>query len=115
VPNSSAVKRAETRQCPICSEQIPVRLLEAHCDLETQRTEEIIKAVGSLEIYGDSADGLVKSPSIPPSPPLVRTLSTSEFNFPELGGQPFELRKPSRNPVPGMIIPHKTPPLERKK
>lgn len=51
-------KRAETRQCPICSEQIPVRLLEAHCDLETQRTEEIIKAVGSSEVYGDSVDGI---------------------------------------------------------
>jgi hypothetical protein len=53
----AAVKRAETRQCPICSEHIPVRLLEAHCDLETQRTEEVIRAVGSLEVYGDSVDG----------------------------------------------------------
>ncbi|KAF9650302.1 hypothetical protein BDM02DRAFT_3154924 [Thelephora ganbajun] len=52
------VKRAETRQCPICSEHIPVRLLEAHCDLETQRTEEIIRAVGSSEVYGDSVDGV---------------------------------------------------------
>lgn len=59
ISNSVTVKRAETRQCPICSEQIPVRLLEAHCDLEMQRTEEIIRAVGSLEVYGDSVDGLV--------------------------------------------------------
>ncbi|KAF9785759.1 hypothetical protein BJ322DRAFT_1099605 [Thelephora terrestris] len=51
------VKRAETRQCPICSEHIPVRLLEAHCELEMQRTEEIIRAVGSSEVYGDSVDG----------------------------------------------------------
>lgn len=52
------VKRAETRQCPICSEHIPVRLLEAHCGLEMQRTEEIIRAVGSMEVYGDSVDGV---------------------------------------------------------
>ena len=53
----ATVKRAETRQCPICSEYIPVRLLGAHCDLETQRTEEVIRAIGSLEVYGDSVDG----------------------------------------------------------
>ena len=40
-----------------------MRLLEAHCDLESQRTEEIIKAVGSLEVYGDSVDGYEFHPS----------------------------------------------------
>ena len=40
-----------------------MRLLEAHCDLETQRTEEIIKAVGSSEVYGDSVDGYDFYPS----------------------------------------------------
>ena len=57
-----SVKRAETRQCPICSEHIPVRLLEAHCELEMQRTEEVIRAVGSLEVYGDSVDGYDSHP-----------------------------------------------------
>ena len=80
IPHSSArsfpnpwmlviVKRAETRQCPICSEHIPVRLLEAHCNLEAQRTEEVIRAIGSLEVYGDSANGYEPPPLPPHSPP----------------------------------------------
>ncbi|KAI6100285.1 hypothetical protein F5141DRAFT_1009726 [Pisolithus sp. B1] len=42
-------KRAETRPCPVCSEQIPVRLLEAHTVLELQRVDEIIRHIGDAE------------------------------------------------------------------
>jgi len=50
-------KRAETRQCPICFEHIPTRLLAAHRELESERVEEIIRAIGSLDIVADSDDG----------------------------------------------------------
>ncbi|KAF9498631.1 hypothetical protein BDN71DRAFT_1442983 [Pleurotus eryngii] len=40
-------KRAETRKCPVCEEQIPVRLLAKHSELESERVEEIIKDIGS--------------------------------------------------------------------
>jgi hypothetical protein len=42
-------KRAETRQCPACDESIPLRLLARHAQVETERVEDIIKQVGSLE------------------------------------------------------------------
>ncbi|KAI6034492.1 hypothetical protein PISMIDRAFT_672636 [Pisolithus microcarpus 441] len=51
-PASRAVKkpkRAETRLCPVCSEQIPVRLLEAHAVLELQRVDEIVRHIGDAE------------------------------------------------------------------
>ena len=108
----AAVKRAETRQCPICFEHIPVRLLEAHCDLEAQRTEEVIRAVGSLEVYGDSVDGYEPHPSYACYPPVY--ISRAVFNSPEPDALPFGPRKPSRDPAP--LVPfRKTPPLERKK
>ncbi|KAI6130297.1 hypothetical protein EDD16DRAFT_1470393 [Pisolithus croceorrhizus] len=44
-----AAKRAETRPCPVCSEQIPVRLLGAHTVLELQRVDEIIRHIGDAE------------------------------------------------------------------
>ncbi|PPQ71099.1 hypothetical protein CVT24_009850 [Panaeolus cyanescens] len=50
-------RRAETRQCPICSEHIPLRLLPVHRDLEDERLATIIGKVGSLEpIYDEDAD-----------------------------------------------------------
>lgn len=107
------VKRAETRQCPICSEHIPVRLLDAHCKLETQRTEEVIRAVGSLEVYGDSVDGY--GPVHPMS--VVSNLhpSYAELNSLEPGAPLLEPRKPSHNPARGPVPLTKIPPFERKR
>jgi hypothetical protein len=52
----STAKRAETRPCPVCEELIPLRLLAVHLDLELQRVEEIVKAVGSMEVLHDGPD-----------------------------------------------------------
>ncbi|KJA29792.1 hypothetical protein HYPSUDRAFT_210662 [Hypholoma sublateritium FD-334 SS-4] len=49
-------KRAETRPCPVCDEQIPLRLLARHSELESERVEEIILNVGSSEIFYDDYD-----------------------------------------------------------
>lgn len=46
-------KRAETRECPVCKELIPIRLLAAHAVLETRRVEEIIDSVGSTDVLLD--------------------------------------------------------------
>ncbi|KAH8830268.1 hypothetical protein DL96DRAFT_1525614 [Flagelloscypha sp. PMI_526] len=46
VPRAKKPKRAETRECPVCNEAIPVRLLHAHADLESRRVEEIISSIG---------------------------------------------------------------------
>ncbi len=43
-------KRAVTRKCPVCEEDIPVRLLDAHAELEAERVEEIIRSIGSTEV-----------------------------------------------------------------
>jgi hypothetical protein len=53
---SHIAKRAETRPCPVCEELIPLRLLPVHLDLELQRVEEIVKAVGSYEVLHDEAE-----------------------------------------------------------
>ena len=54
-------KRAVTRQCPICEEDIPIRLLGAHLDLESGRVDEIIQKIGSTEVLGEAEpdDGYV--------------------------------------------------------
>ncbi|KAF8969400.1 hypothetical protein BDZ97DRAFT_1902518 [Flammula alnicola] len=50
-------KRAETRQCPVCDEQIPLRLLSKHAELESERVEQIINNVGSSDLpYNEMAD-----------------------------------------------------------
>ncbi|KAG7097315.1 hypothetical protein E1B28_004676 [Marasmius oreades] len=41
--------RAETRECPICHEPIPLRLLGKHAELESSRVQDIISNIGSLE------------------------------------------------------------------
>ena len=57
---SFLAKRAETRPCPVCEELIPLRLMAVHLDLELQRVEEIVKAVGSSEVlYDDQEEGYV--------------------------------------------------------
>ena len=43
-------KRAVTKKCPVCEEDIPVRLLERHADLEVERLDEIMAAIGSIEV-----------------------------------------------------------------
>lgn len=48
---TSVAKRAETRPCPVCEELIPLRLMAVHLDLELGRVEEIIKAVGSSDVF----------------------------------------------------------------
>lgn len=45
-----AAKRAVTRKCPVCQEEIPVRLLEKHVDWEAEKLDEIISAIGSVDI-----------------------------------------------------------------
>jgi hypothetical protein len=49
-------KRAETRQCPVCDEHIPLRLLSRHAELESERVEDVIKKVGSSDITYDEWD-----------------------------------------------------------
>ena len=38
-----------TKKCPVCDEEIPVRLLDKHADLEAERLDEIIAAIGSAD------------------------------------------------------------------
>lgn len=51
VPNPA--KRAETRECPICGEHIPLRLLGQHYTLESSRVQTILDHVGDLECFSD--------------------------------------------------------------
>lgn len=44
------------RQCPVCDEQIPLRLLPKHAELESERVEQIIKSIGSSELPYDEMD-----------------------------------------------------------
>ena len=57
----SQAKRAVTKKCPVCDEEIPVRLLERHADLEAERLDEIIAAIGSVDVLDDAEpeDGYV--------------------------------------------------------
>ncbi|KAL0059857.1 hypothetical protein AAF712_013339 [Marasmius tenuissimus] len=48
VPKKSR-HRAETRECPICHEPIPLRLLGKHAELESSRVQDIMNTVGSTE------------------------------------------------------------------
>ncbi|KAK1229821.1 hypothetical protein PQX77_007108 [Marasmius sp. AFHP31] len=41
--------RAETRECPICHEPIPLRLLGKHAELESSRVQDIMNTIGSTE------------------------------------------------------------------
>jgi hypothetical protein len=49
-------KRAETRQCPVCDEHIPLRLLSRHAELESERVEDVIRKIGSSDITYDELD-----------------------------------------------------------
>lgn len=46
-------KRAETRECPICREPIPLRLLGQHYTLENSRVQAILDHIGDLEGFSD--------------------------------------------------------------
>lgn len=46
-------KRAETRICPVCGEDIPLRLLGQHYTLESSRVQTILDHVGDLEGFSD--------------------------------------------------------------
>ncbi|THH19927.1 hypothetical protein EW146_g1350 [Bondarzewia mesenterica] len=50
-------KRAETRPCPVCAEAIPLRLLAQHSELETERVQALIDAVGDFEEWVDPYPG----------------------------------------------------------
>ncbi|KAJ6539656.1 hypothetical protein B0H19DRAFT_1180001 [Mycena capillaripes] len=51
-------KRAETRECPVCNEQIPIRLLAAHAALEAERVEAIIRRVGDTDVDFEALESL---------------------------------------------------------
>ena len=46
-------KRAETRECPICRERIPLRLLGQHYTLESSRVQVILDHIGDFEGFSD--------------------------------------------------------------
>ncbi len=50
---SYIAKRAETRECPICREPIPLRLLGQHYTLESSRVQVILDHIGDLEGFSD--------------------------------------------------------------
>ncbi|KAG6817887.1 hypothetical protein H0H87_001719 [Tephrocybe sp. NHM501043] len=62
-PTVKKPKRAETRQCPVCDEVIPIRLLGTHAELESQRLQAIFDQVGSEE-------ALYEEPDFGPGPSL---------------------------------------------
>ncbi|ETW83698.1 hypothetical protein HETIRDRAFT_155133 [Heterobasidion irregulare TC 32-1] len=51
-------KRGETRPCPVCSEPIPLRLLGQHSELETQRVQSLIDAVGDIDEWVDPSGSI---------------------------------------------------------
>ncbi|KAI0287636.1 hypothetical protein BC826DRAFT_959021 [Russula brevipes] len=52
-PATKRAKRAETRICPVCGEDIPLRLLGQHYTLESSRVQTILDHVGDLEGFSD--------------------------------------------------------------
>lgn len=63
LPIFHLAKRAETRQCPVCDEHIPLRLLSRHAELESERVEDVIRKIGSSDItYDELDDGCTPNP-----------------------------------------------------
>lgn len=56
-------KRAETRECPVCGDHIPLRLLGQHYTLESTRVQTLLDHVGDLDAFSD--------PHGPPHAPYV--------------------------------------------
>ncbi|KAK7060368.1 hypothetical protein VNI00_001133 [Paramarasmius palmivorus] len=63
-PTKRSKSKAETRDCPICHEAIPLRLLAKHAELESSRVQDIIESVGQLEPIVDDFAELEPGPSI---------------------------------------------------
>ncbi|KAJ7498631.1 hypothetical protein FB451DRAFT_1334305 [Mycena latifolia] len=63
-------KRAETRECPVCGEQIPIRLLAATAELEAERVEAIIRRVGETDVDFEALEELESLAEIPTRPRL---------------------------------------------
>ncbi|KAF8165587.1 hypothetical protein B0H34DRAFT_245164 [Crassisporium funariophilum] len=55
-PTKRVRRKVETRQCPVCEEQIPLRMLSMHALLESERVEEVIRKVGSPDITYEDMD-----------------------------------------------------------
>jgi len=51
--STKRAKRAETRECPVCGDHIPLRLLGQHYTLESSRVQTILDHVGDLEGFSD--------------------------------------------------------------
>jgi len=51
--STKRAKRAETRECPVCGDHIPLRLLGQHYTLESSRVQTILDHVGDLECFSD--------------------------------------------------------------
>ncbi|TFK43780.1 hypothetical protein BDQ12DRAFT_709471 [Crucibulum laeve] len=56
LPVKKKPKRAETRQCPVCDEHIPLRLLAMHAQLETERVDLEVQKVGSVDVVYEDLD-----------------------------------------------------------
>ncbi|KAH9013420.1 hypothetical protein EDB84DRAFT_1532934 [Lactarius hengduanensis] len=61
--STKRAKRAETRECPICGDHIPLRLLGQHYTLESTRVQTILDHVGDLDAFSD--------PHAPPHAPSI--------------------------------------------
>lgn len=53
ISSLTTARAAETRPCPICQEQIPLRLLGKHAALEAERVDNIISQIGSEQPFYD--------------------------------------------------------------
>lgn len=63
-PCIKRAKRAETRECPICREPIPLRLLGQHYTLESSRVQAILDHIGDIEGFSDP-HASAHAPSMP--------------------------------------------------
>ncbi|KAJ7490292.1 hypothetical protein B0H11DRAFT_2229205 [Mycena galericulata] len=70
-PAKKYKKRAETRECPVCAEQIPIRLLAAHAELEAERVQAIIRRVGETDVDFELLDSLELLAETPTRPRLT--------------------------------------------
>ncbi|KAI0258597.1 hypothetical protein BC834DRAFT_910779 [Gloeopeniophorella convolvens] len=86
-PTVKRAKRAETRECPICLEQIPVRLLEQHETLEASRVQTILDHVGDVDGFPDPF------PLPHDAPSIVRRRSTLHPSAPASAVPPERLTK----------------------
>jgi hypothetical protein len=79
-------KRAETRECPICGDHIPLRLIGQHFTLESGRVQTILDHVGDLDAFSD--------PHAPPHAPYVPPLP-----YPDARLMPIDLSRAAAPPL----------------